>query len=235
MLRLCLWRPARVWGILPASFLLASTSAAQEPQASDRGSTLLADSTIRAEVMRIVIDSTPAQTHVHVDPQPIPDELDSLGNEFIPSADAVRSGPGLNRLGDIERLALRSSNDVIREHCGSRLIPYSPETIHKGCPAESELLVVIGHAWAVNRSRLDSRKRRWSESALAAFFGPSECSRPLCRRRAARRWSRTISLRLIGTGGAWPQELDECISSSAHARSPETLAAHGPTRSTTDL
>jgi hypothetical protein len=95
---------------------------------------------------------------VHLDPQPIPVELDRAGNEFIPSGDAIKSGSGMARLGEIAEVALRSSNDEIRERCGSGMIPYSPETIHRGCPSESELVLVIGHAWPVERSRLDSLK-----------------------------------------------------------------------------
>jgi hypothetical protein len=152
-MRFFLWR-ADVEVILLTTTLLASLSHAQEPRVSQRDSVLLADSSVRAAVARIAADSTRGQ--VHVDVEPMPSEFDTLGRGFIPTSSGMRSRIGFDRLGDVERVALRSTSDAIRDSCGGRMVPYSPETVHKGCPKDPELIVVLGRAWAVNGSRLDS-------------------------------------------------------------------------------
>ena len=101
----------------------------------------VANSAPRQTLIQSVSDST--RVPLRVGPGPLPPELDDV----VYVRDQSRSSSTESRVasaGSLVAVGLRSADQPIREACAGRMLPFSPDSLHRGCPMSPQALVVIG-------------------------------------------------------------------------------------------
>jgi hypothetical protein len=111
--------------------------AGQQNTASERS-----DTSMRSALTRII--ASRYHLPVRLDPEPLPWARDAAGGPAAPTSVEMRSSEGPERIAASSDVALRIAGDSVRLHCAGTGLPYAPDSLHKGCPKVTQVIVVIG-------------------------------------------------------------------------------------------